>query len=217
MSLLSYLNPLSYLPGSSQGNSLLTPSKEAVIVVTGCSSGLGRAAALDLASSGWTVAACLKNTADVKGLEEEYREKLKELPEGTQAGELKTFTFDVRDKATLDAFASQLDTYLEPPLYLHAVFLFHSAPLRVSLIVDHPEDAFEDAVDVGLAGTLRLVNRLLPIARNKGKDGGRPRFCFSGMEGARIGVPGLGVCGYRERDRCWVWRSALQESTRAVY
>jgi len=137
------------------------------IVVTGASRGLGRAIAEAAAAEG----ARLVLTAT-------RRERLEAALAACRAAgaEAHGVAMDLRDGAGVDAAAAEAAAALGrvDVLVDNAGILGVRAPLA-----EYPIDLFEEVVDVGVAGTLRLIQRLLPAM----SDGGAIINVTSGAAG----------------------------------
>lgn len=113
-------------------------------VVTGASSGIGRATALALADAGFDVVACARRT-----------DRLVELAASRPA--ITAHELDVTDQASVDALAADLAGHDITVLVANAGGAFDAAA-----IADADTDSWQRAYDVNVLGTVRCVRALLP-------------------------------------------------------
>jgi NAD(P)-dependent dehydrogenase (short-subunit alcohol dehydrogenase family) len=143
------------------------------IVITGCSSGLGRATALHLASLGWRVWATVRKESDLSSLLVEamgkgWQDRLTPvLCDITHADEVARLTRVVADATpTLDALVNNAGTGFPGPLELLAL-----ADLRAQL-------------EINLVAHLGVTQALLPLLK-----AGRGTLINVGSIGGRIAYP----------------------------
>lgn len=121
------------------------------VLVTGCSVGLGRATALQLAREGWCVFAGVRSDADAESLRREAPANLEPVP------------LDVADPAAVAATSERIaDAVGEAGL--------HGLVNNAGLVVNTPiefmtDDDFDFQFGVNLRGPIRLVQALLPQLR----------------------------------------------------
>lgn len=131
---------------------LPVPSKDAgpVVLITGCSSGIGRASARLLRERGWRVFATARRSEDVEALEAEGFEALTldlDEPLGIR----------VALDQLLDATENRLDA------------LVNNAAIAIpGAVEDLSRDAMRDQFETNLFGTLELTNRVLAVMRQRG-------------------------------------------------
>ncbi|RVV97469.1 SDR family NAD(P)-dependent oxidoreductase [Mesobaculum littorinae] len=129
------------------------------ILITGCSSGIGRDAALGLSRNGWRVFATCRNPEDCAGL----------AAEG-----LESFPLDYADPASIeaalarviDATGGTLDA-----LYNNGAYAIPGA------VEDLPRDALRSIFESNLFGWHDLTRRVIPVMRAQGH--GRILNCSS--------------------------------------
>lgn len=132
----------------------MSDQKKAV-VVTGCSRGLGRAAAEAFAARGARIAGCARSEADLADL-------------AARLGPGHCFqALDVRDEAAVAAFAREAVARLGAPdlLLNNAALINPNAPLW-EISARH----FDEVVDVNLKGVAHVIRHFVPamVARGAG-------------------------------------------------
>ncbi|MBL8250644.1 MAG: SDR family NAD(P)-dependent oxidoreductase [Candidatus Competibacter sp.] len=129
------------------------------VLITGCSSGIGRCAALGLKARGWRVFAAARRPADAERL---------------RAEGLESVVLDLRDSASIQvAVAEILDRTggrLEG-LFNNAAFGLPGA------VEDLSREALRDQFETNVFGALELTNRVIPVMRRQG--GGRVLYTSS--------------------------------------
>jgi NADP-dependent 3-hydroxy acid dehydrogenase YdfG len=121
-------------------------------VVTGASSGIGRASALALAGQGFEVIACARRT-----------DRLAALADASPA--ITAWALDVTDQASVDSLADHLAGRDVTVLVANAGGAFDAAT-----IADADLDSWQQAHEVNVLGTVRTVRALLPhlVASGRG-------------------------------------------------
>lgn len=115
------------------------------VVVSGCSSGIGRCAALTLAARGYRVIATVRNEADRETL-------LQDIP-------AKVVLLDLADSASVDSAADDILEYCGGSLYA----LFNNAAYgQPGAVEDLSRDALRRQFEVNVFGTHQFTCRLLP-------------------------------------------------------
>ncbi len=140
-----------------------TPSK--VVLITGCSSGIGRATALRLAGSGWTVYATARRP-----------ETLSEL----QAAGCRTLALDVTDEQSMQAAVAEIER-AEGAV---GVLINNAGYSQSGAIETVPLEAVRRQFETNVFGLVRLTQLVLPKMRaqrwgkivNIGSMGGRLSF-----------------------------------------
>jgi NAD(P)-dependent dehydrogenase (short-subunit alcohol dehydrogenase family) len=120
------------------------------ILITGCSSGIGRDAALTLAGRGWRVFATCRKPEDCAALE---------------AAGLESFVLDLASEASIARAVTEAETRAGGPL--DAVFN-NGAFAIPGAVEDLPRAALREIFETNLFGQIDLTNRLLPGMRAKG-------------------------------------------------
>jgi NAD(P)-dependent dehydrogenase (short-subunit alcohol dehydrogenase family) len=126
------------------------------IVVTGASSGIGRATALRLAKSGWRVFAAVRKDTDAKHIEAEA------------IGALETLRLDVVDQNSIANAAADVKSRLKGR-GLDA--LFNNAGIGSISPVEHTSlDALRDIYEINVFGQIATIQAFLPLIRlSKGR------------------------------------------------
>jgi NAD(P)-dependent dehydrogenase (short-subunit alcohol dehydrogenase family) len=187
-------------------SSALRQPRHKSVIITGASSGLGRAAALHLADLGYRVFAGVRSTSGV--------EDLVNLP--PSAGELIPVLLDVTDAASIaragdDVQLRCADTGLWAVVNNAGVCV--SAPLECL-----PVDALRMQLETNLIGALEVTRRFLPLLRaSKGRivnvsssiGNVTPPF-LGAYAAAEFGKEGLSDALRRELRPLGVWVSVIQ-------
>ena len=118
-----------------------------LVVITGCSSGLGRAMAVEFARLGWTVAGCGRNPDALRSLADAVGPRHRIAPA------------DVASTSDVDSFAADVLTQCGAPRLLlnNAAVINANAPLW-----EVPPDEFRAVLDIGVAGTYLVTRAFLP-------------------------------------------------------
>jgi NAD(P)-dependent dehydrogenase (short-subunit alcohol dehydrogenase family) len=140
------------------------------VVITGCSSGIGRAAAYAFLDEEWQVYATARNPADIETLGEA----------GCEIG-----TLDVRDP---DDIERVVDRIIEAEGRLDAV-VNNAGYGQHGPLEDVDDERFERQFDVNVFGPHRLIREALPQLRKQG-DG--TIVNVSSVSG-RLAAPGMGA------------------------
>lgn len=157
------------------------PGRESagVVLITGCSSGIGRATAERFAERGWTVFASMRSPARPEGdslrAEASARGFRLHVPE-----------LDVGDPASIDAAVADLLRRTEGRLdvLVHNAGVLLSGPLE-----ETTTEQLRDQLDTQVVGVHRLTRAVLPAMRKRGA--GRIVFVTSAV--GRVALPGLGA------------------------
>lgn len=127
--------------------------REKIVVITGCSRGLGRAAAELLIQRGAIVAGCARSATAIEELQQRH-------------GENHLFrAIDVTDENAVAAFCDDIVTrYRAPDLVLNNAALINaSAPLW-----EVPAEEFDRVIDVNLKGVANVIRHLVPAMIQRG-------------------------------------------------
>jgi NAD(P)-dependent dehydrogenase (short-subunit alcohol dehydrogenase family) len=136
------------------------PMSNRTILISGCSSGIGLAAAATLKARGWRVLATARKPEDLARLEKDYG--------------LEAFAMELSDLASINACA---DAVLERT---HAKLdaLYNNAAYGViGAMEDISGDVLRKHLDVNVVGTHELTRRIIPAMRAQGH--GRIVTCSS--------------------------------------
>jgi NAD(P)-dependent dehydrogenase (short-subunit alcohol dehydrogenase family) len=165
------------------------------VLVTGASTGIGRATAMRLDAAGWRVFAGVRKEADAEALHEAGSERL--LP----------LTLDVTDAGQIAAAAERIS--VEPGAGLDG--LVNNAGVAIpSPLETMPIDDFRQQIEVNLTGQVAVTQALLPsIRRARGRVvfissiGGRIAFPLTGAyHAAKFGIEAVGD-SFRQELRSW--------------
>jgi len=143
---------------------------EEIVLITGCSSGIGRATARAFLEEGWTVYATARDTDDI--------EELAEL--GCETAEL-----DVTDDRQVERV---VDRIVEEEGYLDCL-VNNAGYAQPGPVEDVPVEIVHEQFDVNVYGPHRLARAVLPHMREQG-DG--TILNVSSLVG-RLSVPGMGT------------------------
>ena len=148
------------------------PEDPTYALVTGASSGIGRACALRLAGSGVRVFAAVRAEEDAAAL--------------ARVRGVHPLQFDLRDARSIARASAKVYSRLGGR-GLHG--LVHAAGIAVAAPLEFlPPEAFHEQWEVNLAGPLLLTQALLPLLR---RDAGR--IVFVSSMSARVALPFLGA------------------------
>ena len=129
-------------------------NEKKIVLITGCSRGLGSAMVESFVSRGATVAGCARNAADIAAQSEKY-------------GEPHLFcAVDVTDDKEVSAFCEQVVNNLgAPDLVLNNAALINTpAPLWKV-----PEDEFSTVIDVNIKGVANVIRHIVPAMIERGR------------------------------------------------
>lgn len=158
----------------SAGNVDLGGTATPAIVVTGASTGIGRATVLRLAELGFRVFAGVRRGVDGERLASDA------------AGTLKPLILDVTDASSVDAAAGEVDRAVGAPGVRGLVNNAGIAePGPIELL---PLEALRRQLDVNLVGQIAVTQALLPLVRRA-----RGRIVNVSSVGGRVATPGLGA------------------------
>jgi len=143
------------------------PSK--VVLITGCSSGIGRATALRLAGAGWTVYATARRP-----------ETLSEL----QAAGCRTLALDVTDEQSMQAVVAEIER-TEGAV---GVLINNAGYSQSGAIETVPLEAVRRQFETNVFGLVRLTQLVLPKMRAQGWG----KIVNVGSMGGRLSFPGGG-------------------------
>ena len=172
------------------------------VLVTGASTGIGRATALRLDAAGWRVFAGVRREEDAEALRE------------AAAGELEPLFIDVTDAAQIEAAAARLEA--EPA---GLAGLVNNAGAAIpSPLETMPIEDFRRQLEINLIGQVAVTQALLPaIRRANGRVvfvssiGGRIAFPMTGAyHAAKFGIEAVGDI-FRQELRPWGIRVSIVE------
>lgn len=118
------------------------------VLITGCSSGIGRALATTFESRGHTVYATARKPGDLEQLE--------------RAG-LRPLELDARDHEQIQAAVSTIDEEVG-----HLDILVNNAGINaVGAVLDVPADKLREQLEINVVGPIELVRRAFPLMRDR--------------------------------------------------
>lgn len=173
------------------------------VLVTGASTGIGRATALRLDGSGWKVFAGFRHPADGESLRAEGSDRIVPLQ------------LDVTDPEQIAAAAARVEEETEGGLH----GLVNNAGVAIPGPLETiPLEDFRRQLEVNLVGYVAMTQALLPqIRRAEGRVvfissiGGRISFPFTGAyHAAKFGTEAIGDA-FRQELRPWGLRVAIIE------
>lgn len=131
------------------------PSESKTAIVTGGLSGMGLAIARRLARDGTQVFVGARRAADTDFVSS----KLGSEPEGITAAAL-----DVQSRESVDRFVANVVAERGGvDVLVNAAGVYDEAS-----IVDHPDDVWDDQIDVNLNGTFRMIRAVMPHMKSAG-------------------------------------------------
>ncbi|MGO8906317.1 MAG: SDR family NAD(P)-dependent oxidoreductase [Solirubrobacteraceae bacterium] len=145
------------------------PEPSKAVLITGCSSGIGRATALRLSGSGWTVYATARRPESIAELKD--------------AG-CHTLALDVTDEASMRAAVDQI----EQAEGAVGVFINNAGYSQSGALETVPMDAIRRQFETNVFGPIRLTQ--LVLARMRGQRWGK--IVNVGSMGGRLSYPGAG-------------------------
>lgn len=135
------------------GCMFLGMSRRKIVVITGCSQGLGEAMAREFAGAGWAVAGCARPSA-----------RLGEMQKNQGAGEFFA-ACDVADDSQARAFcASVIEKLGVPDLVLNNAAVVN----RNAVIWEVPAEEFDRVVDINVKGPANVMRHFLPAMMERG-------------------------------------------------
>ncbi len=146
------------------------------IVITGASSGIGRATAVRLAGKGWRVFAAVRNTADAP------------VTTPGALGTLEAIQLDVTDRKSISRAAEEVRTRLHQG-GLDA--LFNNAGVGITSPVEFtPIDKLREIFEINLFGQIATIQAFLPLIRTA-----TGRIVNNGSVGDHVTPPFTGALG----------------------
>jgi NAD(P)-dependent dehydrogenase (short-subunit alcohol dehydrogenase family) len=150
-------------------------------LVTGCSTGIGRAVALDLLGQGWRVFATLRKQADADSLLEAARDAR------IANQDLHTLLLDVTDAESVQEAAKTMAEQLDGEA-LHGV-VHNAGVANIGPLEVMPLDFFRHQLDVNLTGVLCVTQAVLPLMRQGEAPAGSRRIVMISSINGQVGTP----------------------------
>jgi NAD(P)-dependent dehydrogenase (short-subunit alcohol dehydrogenase family) len=140
-------------------------------LITGASTGIGRATALQLDRGGWAVFAGVRRESDAESLREAGSERLTPL------------MIDIGDQASIDAAAASVGEEFSLDGLVNNAGIAVPGPLETL-----PIEEFRRQVEINMTAQLAVTQALLPAIRRA-----RGRIVFVSSVGGRIALPFTGA------------------------
>ena len=160
-------------------------------LVTGCSTGIGRAVALDLLAQGWRVFASVRKQADADALVAAATAVTTgtATPGATASAppQLQCVLFDVTQEESVRAgFAQVAEALAGAPLHglVQNAGIANIGPLEVM-----PLDYFRMQLEVNLTGVLCVTQAALPLMRQGQAPAGSRRIVMISSINGQVGTP----------------------------
>ncbi|MBO0657485.1 SDR family NAD(P)-dependent oxidoreductase [Streptomyces triculaminicus] len=147
----------------------MNPTRLQPVLITGCSSGIGKACALRLARHGWIVYAAVRDPTHTPDL---------------HAGGCRTVLLDVTDETSMSEAVNVIEAEHGPV----GAVVHNAGTSLVGPVESLTRDALRNQFEVHVAGPLYLTQLVLPGMRAAGQG----RIIVIGSMGARFSVPLLG-------------------------
>jgi len=146
------------------------------VVVTGASTGIGRATVADLVSEGFLVSATVRRLEDADALREQFGDSVRPL------------LMDLLDEDSVRAAGAEVCA--SGPLF----GLVNNAGAALPGPLEYlPIDTFRRQLEINLTGQLLVTQVMLPALRRSAEQAGDARIVMIGSIGGRIAGPMLGA------------------------
>ena len=158
---------------------VITDQASSTVLITGCSSGIGEASALDLAERGWYVFAGVRSAEDARRLA------------GTGTGRIHPLLIDVTEPDTIaDAQQEVFDSVGSEGL--------NALVNNAGIVVPGPlelvsERQLRHQFEVNVIGTHAVTRAMLPLLRQATTCGHSARLVFIGSISGRVAPPNFGA------------------------
>lgn len=154
-----------------------SPSKS--VVVTGCSSGIGRMSAIELAKSGWNVIAGVRRDEDAKSLRQEQPANLTPI---------------ILDIASQESVKSACESIIDLTRNSGLNALVNNAGILIPGPLEMiTEEQLQQQFEVNVFGTHRLTQRLIPLLRKAANKNQSARLVLISSISGRITPPFFGA------------------------
>lgn len=168
------------------------------VLVTGASSGIGRACALHLAACGYRVFAGVRRDDDAALLEE------------MGAGRIESVRLDVTESAHIEAAVKQIESRVGEGGLAGVV---NNAGIAVAGMLEFlPIEDLRRQLEVNVIGVVAVTQAMLPLLRRTLTAGGRPRIVFVGSSSGYLAAPLIGAYNaskFAIEGICDSWRQEL--------
>lgn len=180
-------------PNSGSRSTTVSPSTRSALI-TGASTGIGRATALALDAAGWRVFAGVRREADAAALRAEASARLEPV------------LLDVTDAGQITAIGAQLDARLGPA-GLDA--LVNNAGIATAGVLEAiSAERLREQLEINVVGVHALTRELLPLLRRA-----RGRVVTVGSVSGRMAAPMLGAYAM-SKFAIEAWSDALRVEVR---
>src|SRR3954469_3989900 len=163
-----------------KGGTMQADSKKRVFVVTGVSSGIGRATAVAALKAGWHVLGSVRREQDGLDL-------------ASQLGRAFTpLTFDVRNQLAIDRAADRVSHMLGNRTL--AGLVNNAGVGLAGPLLHQPLDEFETVIDTNLTGTLRVTRAFAPLlGADPARQGRKGRIVNMSSIAGKVAQPFAGA------------------------
>jgi NAD(P)-dependent dehydrogenase (short-subunit alcohol dehydrogenase family) len=168
------------IPDCEKGEKILTTTEGKYLLITGVSTGIGYAAAADLAGAGYHVFGSVRSQADADRLRQEIPANFTPL------------VFDVTDQVGVETAVTTIAQTIQP----HGLTaLINNAGISTPGPLQHmPLDQFRYQFEVNLFGLLHVTQQCLPLLGAKPESGQPPgRIINISSVSGRIAYPFMGA------------------------
>ena len=174
-----------YLLFNSFANSLSTPTAREAVLITGCSTGLGEAAALHLASVGYTVFATVRKEEDGQALVRNA---------GRSSQRIAPVLMDITQQSSVEAALAEVSRRVANDRLSFRVLINNAAgvvPKGFCGAELLPPAVLEHSFSFNTVAQLRVTQAFLPLLRATAGRGERARIVFTSSVAGVLGTPCL--------------------------
>jgi NAD(P)-dependent dehydrogenase (short-subunit alcohol dehydrogenase family) len=133
-------------------------SKQTAVLITGTSTGIGRAAAASLAKKGYTVFAGVRKQSDLN--------QWLSVPKASVKGEIIPLNLDVRDEQSVEKALQSVKLWLSGDKTRKLAAIVNNAGVSNAIPFElQSTESFEHILDVNLLGVVRVTKAFLPLLR----------------------------------------------------
>lgn len=161
--------------------------KDRITFVAGASSGLGEAAATELAREGARVAICSRSQARIREAARRIRDAADLQEDRQEDPRVLPLVCDVRDEEAIERAVRQTSEHFGG---LHVLVTNAGGP-PPGAVDDFDAEAWRDALELNLLSTINLCRHALPLLRRAAKEDGLARIIMITSVSAKQPIPGL--------------------------